>query len=140
VRKHSETVKVSTSGGRSTQAIDKSQISDETLTKALTESITKFQMFSKVVQGNGADYLLSINIFSIEQPSFGLSLLVKMEVGWTLKRTDTNAIVWQEAIKSEYTANPNDAIAGSRRLRIATEGAARNNIARGLAKISKLSF
>lgn len=140
VRKHPATVNVTTSGGRETEAIGKSQISNETLAKALTEAITKSQTFSRVVQGNGADYLLTVSIFSVEQPSFGLSYLVKMEVGWTLKRADTDKIVWQEAIKSEHTATPGDAFAAVKRLRLATEGAARNNIAQGLAKISKLSL
>jgi hypothetical protein len=139
-RKHSETVKVATAGGRETNAIDKPQISNETLAKALAEAITESRTFSKIVQGNGADYLLTVNIFSIEQPSFGMSFLVKMEVGWTLKRANSDAIVWQEAIKSEHTATPGDAFAAVKRLRLATEGAARNNIAQGLAKISKLSL
>ena len=140
VRKHPATVNVATSGGRETEAIGKSQISNETLAKALTEAITKSQTFSRVVQGDGADYLLTVSIFSIEQFSFGLSYLVKMEVGWTLKRADTDKIVWQEAIKSEHTATPGDAFAAVKRLRLATEGAARNNIAQGLAKISKLTL
>lgn len=140
VKKHSATVNVATSGGRETESIGKSQISDEALAKALTEAITKSQTFSKVVQGNEANYLLTVSIFSVEQPSFGLSYLVKMEVGWTLKQADTSKIVWQEAIKSEHMATPGDAFAAVKRLRLATEGAAKNNIEQGLAKISKLAL
>ena len=139
-RKHLKTVSVAASGGRETVAIDKPQISNDTLAKALTEAITKAHTFSRVVEGNAADYLLAVHIFSIEQPSFGLSFSVKMEAGWTLTRTDTKTVVWQEAIKSEYTATPGDAFAAAVRLRLATEGAARNNIAEGLAKISSMQL
>jgi hypothetical protein len=56
---------------------------------------------------------------------------VSMEAGWTLRRADAGTVVWQESIISEHT----DAD-----IRLATEGAARNNIAQGLRKISKLNF
>ena len=49
-------------------------------------------------------------------------------------------VVWQESIASEYTATPGDAFAAVKRLRLATEGAAKNNIAEGLSRISKLSL
>jgi hypothetical protein len=56
---------------------------------------------------------------------------VKIEAGWTLRRADTETVVWQDSIISEHT----DAD-----IKLATEGAARNNIAQGLRKISKLNF
>ena len=49
---------------------------------------------------------------------------VTMEAGWTLRRVDAGTV-------SEYT----DAD-----IRLATEVVARNNIAEGLGKISKLNF
>jgi hypothetical protein len=70
---------------------------------------------------------------------FGGSFTVKMEAGWTLKRA-SGATVWQESIKSEHTATMGDAMVGVTRLRLATEGAARNNIATGLAKIGQLNL
>ncbi len=86
----------------------------------------------------GADYALYITLFSVEQPTFGTDLTVKLEVGWTLKRKEGNVTVWQESIKSEHTTTVSDAFAAVKRLRLATEGAARKNIAEELAKISKL--
>jgi hypothetical protein len=139
-KKHPKTVSVSVTGGKETDSTGKPQISDATFAQALTEAITKSQTFSRVVQGKGGDYLLTVALFNMEQPSFGLSFMVKMEAGWTLKRTDSGATVWQESIKSEHTATTSDAFAAVTRLRLATEGAARNNIAQGLAKISKLNL
>jgi hypothetical protein len=63
-----------------------------------------------------------------------------MEAGWTLKRANNGAVVWQESVKSEHTATTSDAFVGVTRLKMATEGAAKNNVAQGLEKISKLTL
>lgn len=140
VKKHPQSVSVVALGGMETESTGKPKISNPMLAQALTEAITKSQSFSRVVQGNGADYVLTVNIFSIEQPSFGLSFKVKLETGWTLKRADTGATVWQESVVSEHTATTSDAFAAVTRLKIATEGAAKNNISLGIAKLSKLTL
>jgi len=73
--------------------------------------------------------LLAATLFSIDKRIFGET--VKLEAGWTLRRGGSAVNVWQESIVSEYTgAN----------VKLATEGAAKNNIAAGLAKISKLTL
>jgi hypothetical protein len=135
-KKHSGTVSVATSGG-STEGL---KVSDDMLKKALTDSITKSQVFSSVVQGSGGRYLLTVAIAGLEQPMMGMSMTVNLEAGWTLKRADTGATVWQEAIKSTHTTGATEAFAGVERVRLATEGAVRNNIASGLAKISQLNL
>lgn len=140
VKKHPQTVNVAVAGGQETDAMGKSQISNSTLQKALTEAIEKSKTFSQVVPGTGGNYLLTVNIFNIDQPNFGLNLTTKLEAGWTLKRADTGTVVWQESIRSEHTSTVSDAFVAVERLRLATEGAARNNIAQGLAKISNLSL
>jgi hypothetical protein len=139
-KKHPQTVGVSVNGGNETDSTGKPQISDAAFTQALTDSIVKSQTFSKVIQGSGADYLLTVTLFGMEQPSFGFSFTVKMEVGWTLKRADNGKTVWQDSIKSEFTATVGDSFSGRTRLRHATEGAARNNISAGLARISELNL
>jgi hypothetical protein len=135
-KKHAATVSLDARGG-SDEGL---KISNNTLKQALAESITKSQVFSKVVEGSGGRYLLTVSMSNLEQPMFGASFTVKMEAGWTLRRADTGAAVWQESIKSEHTATMGDAMVGVTRLRMATEGAARNNIANGLAKISQLNL
>jgi hypothetical protein len=102
------------------------------------DAINKSKVFLGVIEGNAGEYLLTVTLFNLEQPMIGLSFTVKMEAGWTLKRISDGVVVWQESIKSEHTANVGDAFAAVTRLRLATEGAASNNISRGLSKISKL--
>lgn len=137
-KKHNNSVSVSATGGQETSAGGKPQISNEAFTQALTEAITKSQVFSSVVPGQGGDYQLTVAMISMQQPSFGLSFTVTLETGWTLKRGGT--VVWQEAIKSSFTATTSDAFAAVTRLRLATEGAAKENIKTGLSKISKLNL
>jgi hypothetical protein len=137
---HAQSVSVAVSGGHETDAAGKPQISDAAFAQALTAAITKSRTFSRVVQGAGGDYLLTVALVSLDQPSFGFSFTVKMEAGWTLRRAAGGAVVWQESILSEHTATTSDAFAAVTRLRLATEGAARNNIAQGLSKISRLDL
>lgn len=139
-RRHAQSVTVSVSGGQETDAAGKPQISNDAFRQALTESITRSRGFSRVVQGSGGDYLLSVSLLNLDQPSFGFSFTVKMEAGWTLRRASGGAPVWQESIRSEFTATTSDAFAAVTRLRLATEGAARENISQGLAKISRLNL
>lgn len=135
-----KSVSVSSSGGQETSAMGKSQISNQTFKKAVEESIVKSKAFSQVIQGNNGDYQLTVLIIGMDQPSFGLDFTVKMEAGWTLKRVNDGQVVWQKIIKSEHTATTSDAFAGVTRLRLANEGAAKNNIKQGLAEISQLNL
>ena len=137
-KKHPHTVSLNVTGGKPTESIGTPQISDVEFKQALLDAMNKSQIFSRVVEGNAGDYWLTVTLFSLEQPLFGFSFTVKMEAGWTLKRVADGVVVWQESIKSEYTATIEDAFVGATRLRLATEGAARNNISQGLSKISKL--
>ncbi|MES2535013.1 MAG: hypothetical protein V4632_03985 [Pseudomonadota bacterium] len=137
---HAKSASVAVAGGQETDATGKSKISNVVFTQALTDSIKNSKVFSSIIQGKGADYLLTVTMFNMDQPSFGASFTVKMEAGWTLQRADTGAVVWQESIKSEHTAMMSDAFVGVERLRLATEGAAKNNISLGLSKISTLKL
>ena len=138
-REHAKSVTVSTSGGGETSSVGKPHISDADLAKALVESINKSRAFSRVVPGAGADYVLQVAIISIEQPTFGGSFTVRMEAAWTLRRSD-GGVVWQEAVRTASTATMDDSMVAVTRLRMATEGAARENIKQGLAKISRLNL
>jgi hypothetical protein len=130
-KSHPQTVGVYVTGGQETVAVGRPQVTNSAFTQALTESITKSRTFSRVVedQSQRADYLLTVTLFSMDKRVFGRT--VKMEAGWTLRLAEAGTVVWQESIITEYTdAN----------IILATEGAARNNIAQGLGKMSKLGL
>jgi hypothetical protein len=137
-RKLQETVRLNVSGGAVTA--DGPGISNAALEAALNQAISESRLFSQVVKGNGGDYLLTANVFALHQPMFGMAMTVSMEVGWTLKRMATDKVVWQEGIRSEHTSTPGEAFAGVTRVRLATEGAAKNNIAAAMARIAAQSL
>ena len=138
--KHPYSVSVSTSGGSETTATGYSTISDEDLAAAIEESITNSRLFASVVKGTGADYKLNVSQISMSKPMFGFAFTIEMEMAWSLVNTKTGDVVMKESIKSTYTAGATDAFAAVTRIRIAVEGAARNNIRQGLQKIAELSL
>jgi hypothetical protein len=139
-KKHAQTVSVAVTGGKETDSVGTPQISDAAFRDALVGSIKNSQVFSGVVEGKGGNYLLTVSLFSMQQPIFGFDLTVTLEAGWTLQPASGGAPVWQESIKSAHTATVSDSFAAVTRLRLATEGAAKKNIEQGLAKISQLNL
>lgn len=109
------------------------------LRTALSESITGYKVFGSV-KPQGGDYQLTVQIFSIQSPMFGASFTTKAELGWTLTRSDTGAVVWQEAIKSEHTTSMSEAFVGAERSKMSIAGAVRRNIGIGLEKIGALAL
>lgn len=139
VQQHRKSVAVSTQGGNETGAMESSNISNGEFAKAIEESITQNKLFTQVIQGQGgADYLLNVAIVNMSKPSFGASFTVSMEGAWTLTQVSTKKVVMRESIRSSATATIGQAFVGAERLRLAVEGAARENIRLGLTAISKL--
>lgn len=139
-KKHPQTVSINVAGGQETNPLWKSQISDSSFAEALSDAITRSKVFSAVVQGKNGNYQLDVVLVSMSQPSFGASFTVRMEAGWSLRHADGGAVVWQASVKSQHTARASEAFLGTERLRLATEGAAKNNIKQGLEKISQLTL
>jgi hypothetical protein len=137
---HPQSVSVTATGGADTSAAGKPQISNTELQQAVAAAINQSKVFAQTVQGKNGDYSLNVSLFNLTQPSFGFSFTVGVEIGWTLTRVDTGAVVWQESIKSEHTTGAGEAFSGVARLKMATEGAVRDNIAKGLGKLSALKL
>ena len=139
-KSHPYSVNVEVTGGRETTAMTASQISDEAFKEAIIESLIKSRLFADVTDRSATDYHLNVTIFSIEQPSIGFSMTVKLEAGWTLTQVPIGKMIWQESVRSVYTASTSAAFAGVTRLRLATEGAARENIKEAIEKLSRVDF
>ena len=133
-------VLVNVLGGKETGAMDKSQISNEAFMQAIADSLYKSGLFSEIIHGKNADYLLNVMIFDLTQPSFGLSFTVKMEAVWSLAHADSKKVIMRESIRSSFTATMGEAFAAVTRLRLATEGAAQENIRLGIKKLSQLNL
>ena len=86
------------------------------------------------------NYELSVIIFDVQQPSSGTTASVTVETGWTLTNRLSGDIVWQKALRSTYTASSDSDVTFVGRLKIATEGAAKDTIKQGVTEISRLDL
>ena len=137
---HEKSISVVTQGGNETTAMDSTNISDEELATAITESITRNKLFQQVIQGGQSDYQLNVSIINMSKPVFGLTFTVQMEAAWSLIDLKDNSVVMRETINSSHTASFSDAFAAVTRLKMAVEGAVKENIRLGLTKISQLEL
>lgn len=137
---HQKTVTVQTQGGGDTGAMDVPNISNAEFTKAIEESIIENGLFNQIVEGDKADLLLNVNILNMSVPLFGGSLTVTMEAGWSLMAPESKEVIMRKSITSSNTATMDQAFVGVTRLRLAVEGAVRENIRSGLMAISELEF
>jgi hypothetical protein len=138
VHQSQSTVVVSVLGGSPTSAMWKSQISDEDFAVALRQSIEQSRLFAHVLVDGAGSYQLQAFIAQLNQPMFGASMTVSMEVDYTITKSEPKQVVWHKSIVSSYTAPFSAAFAGVTRLRLANEGAARKNIEQAILEMSRL--
>ena len=131
-------VHVETKGGSETGVMDSSNVSSADLKAAIEASITKSNLFKSVVQGKGGDYDLTVTVTQLDKPIFGGAFTVTLETGWSLTKVSDKSVVMRKAVRSSHTAQLSDSLVGVTRLRLALEGAVRNNISQGLQAISDL--
>jgi hypothetical protein len=117
-----------------------SQISNEDFAHALKVSIKKSGLFSRVDSEPSSYYRLQAYIGKLDQPVFAMASTVAMEVGYALTDLRSKETIWKKSIASTYTAELKEAYIGVKRLRLANEGAARENIRLMLEEISALSL
>ncbi len=116
-----------------------SLITPAELRTAVSNAVTASKAFSDVKADGGA-YQLGVQVFNLNTPAMGFSMTSAIEMGWTLKRADTGAIVWQESVKTEHTTGATEAFAGVERAKMSIGGAIRKNIDIALQRIAALSL
>jgi hypothetical protein len=127
-------------GGRETNPLWTSQISNTAYTNALSEAIAESGVFEQVIKGQGADYILDVTLLKYDQPVIGIDFDVKMKTKWVLTDTKTMTPVWSDEFETTYRAKLTDAAIAAERLQKANEGSARVNIAEGIKRLSKLQL
>lgn len=138
--RHPHSVSVITGGGGDREDSSYSEITNQDLADAIKESIGNTGLFSSVVQGDGADYKLSVTLVNMSKPMFGVDFKIDMEMAWSLVNAKTGEVAMRESITSSHTATMGDAFVGVTRFRLAVEGATKDNISQGMKKISGLSL
>lgn len=133
-------VLVKVEGGRETNAVGASQISSPEFQDAIVESLRTYGIFKSVLAEGNTDYMLEAAIMNLQQPLFGFNLTVTIEIAWKLTKMKDGSTVMSENLINSYTATVDDAFTAAKRLRLANEGAARENIRDALKKISEKKF
>ncbi len=137
---HPYSVLVKVEGGRETSAVGPSQISSQEFQDAVVESLRTYGVFTSVLTEGNTNYMLEAAILNLQQPVFGFNMTVTIETAWKLTNMKDGSTVMNENLINSYTATVNDAFAAVARLRLANEGAARENIRDALKKISGEKF
>jgi hypothetical protein len=140
VRKNAQTVTIQVGGGSATSSMGASQIANDDFARAIQQAVIDSGLFAKADLAGSGDYRLDVQIVRLQQPLFGASFNVVLETTWRLSKQSDRSVVWEKSITSNFTATMGDAFAGVTRLRLATEGAARNNVSDAISQIGALTL
>lgn len=134
------TLTLRTTGGRATNRLHTSQISDAAFREALMAELLRSGAFRPVLD-QVADYHLHVHLAEVQQPFWGwLDMEVRIDAEWSLYEVETGRLVWERLVRSAHTATGEDSGFGIKRLRLANEGSARENIAEGVWALERLSL
>lgn len=114
------------SGGSETNPLWVSKVADADFKLALEKSLKDAMLLSSTV--NDSQYLLQVKLISLDQPLFGFDLKVTATAEYILKAKSTGQVVYSKTFSTPFTATFSDSAIAIQRLRMANEGAVRNNI------------
>ncbi|MGQ3891668.1 hypothetical protein [Legionella sp. CNM-4043-24] len=112
-------------GGHCVNPLLVPEISDESFKAALEKSLQSASLFTAKPE---ARYTLSANIVRFERPLIGLDFKSTLLIHYKLNDSLTHNTIYSKTISSSHTATMNDAVVGVTRVKLANEGAARENI------------
>jgi hypothetical protein len=115
----------SVTGGKKTNPLWVSNISNKNFEEALKKSVLECNAFSEIETITDGDWVLEVNIISVNRP-MGFNLTVKTTIEYKLY--NKNKLVFSKNINQSGNATMSDALYGTKRLRLANEISARNNI------------
>lgn len=122
-------------GGQETSAFGLSKISNSHFKDALIRSLQSAHLYQALPK---AQYALTADVMDLDQPYVGLDMTVKFKVHYRLQDVKKHIDIYDQDIMSSYTAKLNDSLSGVERLRIANEGAARENIKKFIQDLYRL--
>ena len=98
-------------------------------------------VFPGTADSSNAPYFLNIRIIEVDTPSFSVQMTVGMNAVWTLYRVAEKTELMRENIHSTYTGGVFEGgIHGANRVRVAMEGATRENIRIGVGMLESLDL
>jgi len=126
----------SVTGGKKTNPLWVSNISNKNFEEALKKSILESNAFTKIDAITDGDWVLEVNVISVSRP-MGFNLTVKTIIEYNLY--DKNKLVFSKNISQSGNATMSDALFGTKRLRLANEISAKNNIKEMLHSLKEVS-
>jgi hypothetical protein len=133
---------------RATHPLWPADISNEAFVEAVAQAIAKARLFKAVLKSEDADYRLEVAIIRLDQiPSVvGMvineqTITVELAAEWKLTRVSDGRVVFRDVVSKSYTATTGYAFwSDAKQVRLATEGAARENIEAGIVRLSRLNL
>ncbi|MBF7092221.1 hypothetical protein IUY40_11790 [Flavobacterium sp. ALJ2] len=113
-------------GGEETSPFGISKISNKNFEEAFKKSILDSNFFSKISSTTDDDWIIEMSIVSVDKPKFGFVFTVKSVINYKLYYK--NKLVFSKNINQTGRATFSDAQVGVKRVRIANEFSAKNNI------------
>lgn len=123
-------------GGEKTNPLWTSEIDGADFRIALQQSLE----YANLLGDTSAPYALRANLLRVDQPLFGLDFQVTSEVEYTLTETASGKVVLREMVRAPFTAGVSDSLVAIKRLRLANEGSARENINVFLQRLGDLKI
>ena len=125
-------------GGEDTNPLWTSEVSNSGFRQALEISIA--DVFGKETPEATPRYEISAELQELGQPLFGIDMTVTSRVHYEVIEKTTQESVFDDLIESRFTATLGDAFYGVKRLRLANEGAIRENIRKFIEALLKLKL
>lgn len=122
-------------GGEETNPAWTSEIGDAEFEGALKLSLASAGMLRQ-----GGRYGLNVELLKVEQPLFGFSTTVTTHIHYRLMDSHSRKLVYDQTLVTPYTATMSDSFFGIRRLRLANEGSAKENIKALISALEQLDL
>jgi hypothetical protein len=114
-------------GGKETDPMWKSNVGNGQFREALEHSLAVNKLLAPA--SDSAKYVVKAELKDLSQPFIGFDMTVSAKVDYRVTAKDASELTFGQTIDSEYTASGTDTFYGVERLKLANEGAIRNNIA-----------
>jgi hypothetical protein len=111
----------------------------EDLQASLVQALSQSKLF-RTIGPTAADWELTVSVSKLVEPETGLDMSATVFLDWLLAKSGTGAIAWNETIATSFTATTFDADFMEERQLLAVQGAVRENIEQGLARLSHLDL
>ena len=125
-------------GGKDTNPAWKSEVSSDAFRRALELSLENAGLLSKILAGS--KYRLTADLIKLDQPFAGIDMTVTSTVRYSLVDAKSLKEVYGRTTQISFTAKFSDSLLGAERLRIANEGAVKENIKLLLADLEALKL